>query len=300
MGAEIDFNVEAIDAVHLDATPPLADCDLMSPYVWLDEADHNPRIFVRAVPKALSETGNTGSIFYGEGKDGLSFKMDQDPVIAPGPGPLDVGGCEDPTVLMWDGRYIVYYTGVDKTRRSGQLLYAEGPTIDELNKKGVAHASSKTEGNTKEATVERTADGRWRLFYEYARNDASLIGLALGDGITGPWDEQPPPFSPRVDRWDNWHLSTGPLLTRDPNMPVMFYNGATRDARWRIGWAAFDRDCTKVVKRCIEPLIVPPPPLERQATDIAFAASVIVRDDRIHLYYSLADKALFRAIIRQG
>lgn len=26
----------------------------------------------------------------------------------------------------------------------------------------------------------------------------------------------------------------------------MFYNGATRDARWRIGWIAFDAEYTKV------------------------------------------------------
>jgi predicted GH43/DUF377 family glycosyl hydrolase len=292
-----DFDVEAIDAVHLDARTPLADRDWMSPYVW-DEGDGRLRMMVRAVPRTLDETGNTGSIYYGEGQDGLSFKMDADPVIAPGPGDLDIGGCEDPTVVKWGSEYVVYYTGVDRTRCSGQMLYAAGPTIDELAKKGIAHASSKTEGNTKEATIERTADGRWRLFYEFARNDASLIGLALGDGITGPWDEQPEPFLPRRQSWDNWHLSTGPLLTRDPDRPVMFYNGATRDARWRIGWIAFDRDCTKVVKRCIEPLIVPPPPLERGAIDIAFAASVITRGNRIHLYYSLSDRAIFRAVIR--
>ena len=39
----------------------------------------------------------------------------------------------------------------------------------------------------------------------------------------------------------------------------MFYNGATQDARWRIGWVAFNSDCTRVVGRGIEPLVVPPP-----------------------------------------
>jgi predicted GH43/DUF377 family glycosyl hydrolase len=202
--------------------------------------------------------------------------------------------------VRWNGQYVIYYTGVDETRCSGQMLYAAGPSIGALEKKGIAHASSKTEGNTKEATIDRTRDGRWRLFYEFARNDASLVGLALGNSITGPWEEQPEPFLPRPERWDNWHLSTGPLLTSDPDTPVMFYNGATRDARWRIGWVAFDRDYAKVVKRCVEPLIIPPPPLERDATDIAFAASAVARRDRVDLYYSLADKALFRATIRRS
>jgi predicted GH43/DUF377 family glycosyl hydrolase len=293
MARRVDFNVEKIEALGIELGEPLKDRDWMSPFVWQEDGGFS--MLARAVPRRLSDTGNTGAIHYGRSKDGVSFRIEDTPVIAPGPGPLDIGGCEDPSVVKWNGEYVVYYTGVYEDRASGQMLYASGPDLAHLTKRGVAYASSKSEGNTKEATIERTADNRWRLFYEYARDDASLIGLALGDGVGGPWFEQPAPFGPREERWDNWHLSTGPLLTSDPDMPVMFYNGATRDARWRIGWVAFNRDCTRVVDRCIEPMIIPPPPLERNATDIAFAASVVVMKNRIHLYYSLADKALFRA-----
>lgn len=295
---DLDFNVEAIEAVKVDVGAQLVDRDWMSPFVWAE--DGGLSMLARAVPASIADAGVTGAIYYGRSEDGISFVMEDTPVIAPGPGPLDIGGCEDPTVVMWNGEYVIYYTGVDASLASGQMLYASGPDLRHLTKRGVAYASSKTEGNTKEATIERTADNRWRLFYEFARENASLVGLALGDGVGGPWREQPAPFAPRTDRWDNWHLSTGPLLTDDPDMPVMFYNGATRDARWRIGWVAFNRGCTEVVDRCIEPLILPPPPLERTATDIAFAASVIVRSGKTWLYYSLADKALFRAQIRRS
>jgi predicted GH43/DUF377 family glycosyl hydrolase len=294
----LDFNVEAIDPVRLEATGVLATRDLMSPYVWQLDGGRFA-ILVRAVPRAGSSDQDTGTIWYGEGSDGLSFTMDDTPVLVPGPGALDIGGCEDPTPVLIDGRWVVYYTGVDATHSSGQMLYAEGPDLRSLVKKGVALASSKTEGNTKEATIERTADGRWRLFYEYARDNASLIGLAIGNDVAGPWTEQPAPFGPRTDQWDSWHLSTGPMLTSDPDQPVMFYNGATQDARWRIGWVAFDRDCTKVVDRCIEPLIVPPPQLQRAAADIAFAASVVDLGETAHLYYSLADRTLERAVVRK-
>jgi predicted GH43/DUF377 family glycosyl hydrolase len=179
------------------------------------------------------------------------------------------------------------------------MLYAVGPSISALEKKGVAMPSTPTMGNIKEATVDCTERGSWRMFFEYARNDASLVGLAIGDDIAGPWTDESDPFAPRLDGWDNWHLSTGPLLTTDKTMPVMFYNGATRDARWRIGWIAFDAEYSRVVDRCIEPLIVPPPALERTATDIAFAASVVTVEDQIWLYYSLADTHLYRAIIRR-
>jgi predicted GH43/DUF377 family glycosyl hydrolase len=295
----LDFNVRRIEAVTLDGPPALAARDLMSPYVWR-EPDGRWGIMVRAVVKPGQPLTDTGTIWTGWSDDGVHFTMMDRPSIVPGPGDHDAGGVEDPTVVRRDDGYVVYYSGVLADHAHGELSYAAGPALDRLTKSGVALASSKSEGNTKEATIDRTADGRWRLFYEYAADDASRIGLAIGADVAGPWTEQPTPLLPRQDSWDDWHLSTGPLLTDDPAMPVMFYNGATRDARWRIGWVAFDADYSRVVARGIEPLVTPPPVDDRSATDIAFAASVVVDDGAIWLYYSLEDRRLARALIRRS
>ena len=297
------FAIDRIERVSLVGGGELANRDQMSPYVWQDD-DGTFGIMVRGVPKNHQYTTDTGMVWYGKSQDGLTFTMRDEPILAPEPGGLDAGGCEDPTLVIHDGQWLVYYTGVDAEHDSGQMLYAEGTGPDDLTKKGIALASSKTEGNTKEATVERTADGNWRLFYEYARDNASLIGLAIGDGVAGPWHEQPRPFSPRPDQWDNWHLSTGPLLTDQPDNPVMFYNGATHDAHWRIGWVVFARDCGSVVARCDEPLITPPAS-GPDGVDIAFAASCLIPraaptvsspDKEFWLYYSIEDCALERAV----
>jgi len=106
------------------------------------------------------------------------------------------------------------------------------------------------------------------------------------------------PFTIRENSWDNWHLSTGPIVQLPGFDPVMFYNGATMDARWRIGWIAFDEDFSRVTGRGIEPLLVPPPPVERTADDIAFAASTVIEGDMIGLYFSLEDCTLRRALVR--
>lgn len=296
----VDFTVEAIEEIAIEGPAALCERDFMSPFVWQEE-DGRWGIMLRAVPKPGAPLTDTGVIWAGWCKDGVNFKMLPDPVIVPGPDAHDEGGVEDPTVVcMTDGSYVVYYTGVLADRAHGELSYASGPSIDRLAKSGVALASTKTAGNTKEATVQRTAGGHWRLFYEYAVEDSSRIGLAIGEGVAGPWTEKPVPFKPRAGVWDNWHLSTGPMLMNDPDRPVMFYNGATRDARWRIGWVAFDRDCMQVIDRCIEPLIVPPPAEDRAATDIAFAASVVVeKNGAIWLYYSLEDRRLARACLRR-
>lgn len=296
---ELDFNVKAIEKVVLHGPPELEARDLMSPYVWR-ESRGRWGIMVRAVTKAGAPMRDTGVIWAGWGEDGRAFTMLEHPSIVPGPDAHDAGGVEDPTVVCRAQDYVVYYTGVYADHAHGELSYATGPSLDRLTKSGAALASTKSEGNTKEATIDLGTDGRWRLFYEYAADQASRIGMAIGADIAGPWAEQPTPFMPRDDSWDDWHLSTGPLLTDDPQMPVMFYNGATRDARWRIGWAAFSADYSRVVSRGIEPLITPPPVDDRTATDIAFAASVVVDGADIWLYYSLEDRCLARARIRRS
>ena len=298
MRKRVAFVVDQIDRVTMAGNAQVSQRDLMSPYVW-QPSSGKFAMLVRAVPH-LGECAETGTIWYAASDDGLAFIASNLPVLVPGPGPADIGGCEDPTpVFAPDGSVVVYYTGVDATRTHGEMLYASGPSVDKLEKRGIAMPGAPSEGNLKEATVDRTASGGWRMFYEYARNEASLIGLAVGDDAAGPWRHLPEPFTPRSDAWDAWHLSPGPLLTTDKDCPVMFYNGATHDARWRIGWIAFDAEYTRVTDRCIEPLIVPPPRDQRTDTDIAFAASVSVVDGEIWLYYSIEDTDLYRAIIRQ-
>jgi predicted GH43/DUF377 family glycosyl hydrolase len=298
----IDFNVERITPIRVEAKGSLKGRDLMSPFVW-ELPRGSIHILLRGVPDVDDpEAEGTGSIYYGTSSDGIHFTMDAEPVLAPDsdPGSPDHGGCEDPTVLHSNGQFVVYYTGVERTHTHGVMLYATGPDMHHLTKRGIAHRSSKKEGNVKEATIAHTPEGKWRLFYEYAYNQASRIGLALGESMTGPWHERESPIEPRKDRWDNWHLSTGPMLRNDPDQPVMFYNGATKDARWRIGWAIFDRDCQNVVYRCIQPLITPTPPNHRSDTDIAFAASVLDKGEFAHLYYSVNDREVYMALIRRS
>jgi predicted GH43/DUF377 family glycosyl hydrolase len=297
----IAYSIEGIDTVTLDIAGQdglLAGHDLMSPYVWTVEG--RTHLLVRVLANPLAAGDPTGVIFSGVSDDGLFFAMNPAPAIAPGPEAIDAGGVEDPTVVLSSGNsLLVFYTGVDARREQGSLLVAQGPDLTHLTKQQVMLKAPEGEGNVKEATVARGADGRYRLFYEYAKDNASRIGMALSDHAEGPWQAVADPFTIREDSWDNWHLSTGPVVARDGHAPVMFYNGATADARWRIGWIVFDENYTRVVDRGVEPLLVPPPPNERAAIDIAFSASCLVDGEAIYLYYSLEDRLLRRARVRE-
>jgi beta-1,2-mannobiose phosphorylase / 1,2-beta-oligomannan phosphorylase len=293
----VDYVVERLADVTLVCDPPLKSMDWMSPFVWADTSGLT--MMMRGVPNPLGPNDPTGVIFRGQSRDGLNFVMDPRPSIEPGPEPIDGGGVEDPTVEVTSDGIVVFYTGVETGRKQGALLAASGPDAERLSKRTVLLKAPEGQGNIKEATLAQASDGSWRLFYEFAHEDASRIGVAHAGSINDPWIPVAEPVSVREGSWDNWHLSTGPIVTLPGRDPVMFYNGATHDARWRIGWVTFDPAMTRVTGRCVEPLLVPPPAADRSATDIAFAASAVVTgNDCLDLYYSLEDRMLSRASIK--
>lgn len=290
------FAVTYIEALQIDCDPPLSKMYKLSPFVWKTQRGYE--MLIRAVPHSEIPAEKIARIYHGWSEDGLRFRMGCEPVIAPGPDEDDLDGCEDPTLAIVDGTYYVYYTGWNERRKRGQLLLASGHDPEHLEKRGVALASLPECENPKEATIVSAADGSWRLFFEYANGGASKIGIAAGNAVTGPWHVFNAPFDARADNWDSWHLSTGPVCTQSAG-PVMFYNGATRDAAWRIGWVSFDPSFERITGRSADPLIAPPAQREADATDIAFAASAIDAGESIALYYSIADKDMYCARIRR-
>ena len=160
--------------------------------------------------------------------------MDIAPALFPGPDEADLDGCEDPTVIAAPDGLSVWYTGYNEQQKMGRLMLARGASPNLLEKHGVVLESTDRFKNPKGATIV-WADNGWRIFFEYARDDASLIGEARTGLLNGVWrDRSEGPIKPRKDKWDSWHLSPGPVIGERSDTPVMFYNGATKDAQWRI------------------------------------------------------------------
>ena len=290
----MDFELLDDEAIETRADEPLASFYQLSPFVWRQEGALHAMI--RAVPHDENPLKKIARIYYGVSRDGLVFEMDSQPAIAPGPGDDDRDGCEDPTVAVLADNTYVYYTGWNQTRLRGTLMLASGSDVRHLQKRGVALASQPGCLNPKEAEIALAHDKSWHLFFEYAAEDQSRIGRAHSEHIEGPWQVGDPPFERREASWDSWHLSTGPVVTIG-DRAVMFYNGATNSAKWRIGWICFDRNYGSIVDRCAGPLVTPPHPKDDE-TDIAFAASAVSNGDRILLYYSVADQYMRRATLR--
>lgn len=290
--------VDEIRTLLLKRSPRIANMYALSPFVWREGPVY--KLLLRIVPREADPAKKIARIHYGESTDGLTFNVEDEPLISGEESGEDRDGCEDPTVAMVDGKYYIYYTGWNEAQKRGQLMLAAGTDLRHLQKCGVALPWSSDFQNPKEATLARASDGTWRLFFEFAAGDASKIGVAASPGAGGPWTILEPLWHARPDRWDAWHLSTGPIVDDDSGNPMMFYNGATADAKWRIGWIRFDTSYSRVVARSNDPMITPPSPRTRGATDIAFAASAIELPDGINLYYSVSDEDLYRATLRLG
>jgi predicted GH43/DUF377 family glycosyl hydrolase len=110
----------------------------------------------------------------------------------------------------------------------------------------------------------------------------------------GPWAFGPSPLVPRADGFDSWHLSPSSAIRCADGTHILFYNGASKEAVWRIGYALLDGTATVVLDRPAEALIEPFG-LTGDDTNIAFAASAVVEDSKnACIYYSIADRRPYR------
>lgn len=291
------FTVGETASLEIKCPGSLAEMYTLSPFVWREDQTYG--LLLRVVNHSDIPAEKVSRVHYGTSQDGLAFTVGDQPVIAPGPGTDDRDGCEDPTLATVQDMTYVYYSGWNQRSERGQLMLAAGVNAEHLEKRGVAIPYTKEQENPKEASILQAADGTWRLFFEYSHGGASRVGLATSPAVDGPWTVRDSPFQARPGQWDDWHLSPGPVLSFDSAHPVMFYNGGTHEAHWRIGWVQFDEQCLRVIDRGDQPLITPPPG-EPGDTDIAFIASAVQQGQDIFLYYSVADKTLVRTTIREA
>jgi predicted GH43/DUF377 family glycosyl hydrolase len=271
--------------------PDLADFFVLSPFAVRSEQGYE--MLLRLVNPSDDPMKKVSRIHYASSSDGIAFDVGPE-VIAPGNwDDPDGAGCEDPTVVGKAGSYSVFYSGYNAVNNSTSMLRASGTSLTSLTKTGLVFQPDAIHRNTKEAAVVRTPIG-FRMFFEYAQDGASLIGVADAARIEGPWAFSGSPLLPRPNSFDSWHLSPSSAIRCADGTHILLYNGASREAAWRIGYALLDQSATVVLDRPKEPLIEPFG-LTGDDTNIAFAASSVVEyANNACIYYSIADRRPYR------
>lgn len=174
-----DFRLVRLDELTFVSSDELAGMYKLSPCVWQENSHFE--LLLRVVNYSDNPSEKVARIHHGSSPDGLRFRLDETPVLAPGPdvpNSYDSGGCEDPTIARDGGVYYVYYTGWNEHVKRGELLLASGRDVHHLKKKGIALRRSELVANPKEATIVQAPDRSWRLFFEYGHSGKSKIGLA--------------------------------------------------------------------------------------------------------------------------
>jgi predicted GH43/DUF377 family glycosyl hydrolase len=251
-------------------------------------------VLLRLVNRDEDSSKKISRIHCATSSDGSRFDVGIEVI---GPGGLhepDGAGCEDPTVAFDGDSYTAFYSGYNALHRRSSMLAASGRTLLELRKVGMVLAPDDAYANSKEAALVATPTG-FRMFFEYSRDGASHIGAADAPLIAGPWTYADSPIRRRSDAFDSWHLSPSSAIRRADGTHVLFYNGSSKKADWRINYALMDETASVVLDRPQVPLLSPFG-LDEGDTDIAFGASTLVDPaGDVWLYYSVADRKPYRS-----
>jgi beta-1,2-mannobiose phosphorylase / 1,2-beta-oligomannan phosphorylase len=277
--------------------PALEDFYVLSPYALRCAGGYE--MLLRLVNRDEDASKKVSRIHHASSSDGLRFDVGA-VVIAPGTADEpDGAGCEDPTVVG-DGRsYTVFYSGYNALHNRSSMLRATGSTLTALRKAGTVFPPTDSYANQKEAAVVATSQG-FRVFFEYARDDASHIGVADASSLAGPWSYAESPLEQRAGAFDSWHMSPSSAVRRADGTHVLFYNGSSKKTDWRISYAVLDETATVVLERPVTPLISAFG-LEDGDTDIAFVASTPVDSSgNVWLYYTIADRKPYRSRVDLG
>jgi predicted GH43/DUF377 family glycosyl hydrolase len=220
---------------------------------------------------------------------------------------------EDPTIVTVDGVKYVFYSAVEPKRNNedGVLVsigMVKGQTVDALNQNNrkIILTPEKVGGQlnrkvdmVKEPEFIKTKDGKWLMIYEYGSGGVSRIGMAESKTLTGNYENHRELINPREGKWDNQHVSPGPIIRTSRGDLLMFYNGRgpkneqDQTPTWAIGSVIIDLSTGGLLQRSEDPIILPPEEIGPDGQLIAFANSVV--EEKHMLYYTAADKRMIVA-----
>ena len=260
---------------------------------WMEAGVFNPAA-VKVNGKTVllfraRDAHGTSRIGYASSADGMHFKIDPRPVLAPATAYERGGGVEDPRVVRIGAVYYMTYTGYN--RHDAQLCLATSHDLRHWRRHGVilpAYKGAWVTGWTKSgAIVPERINGKWWMYYLGTRHDPDgkdrdYMGLASSADLLHWSDATREPVLPRKPgAFDSRVMEPGPppLVTRAGIL--LLYNGADERLVYGPGWVLFDKaDPRRVLARSDQPFLLPKLVWERIGTvpNVIFLEGVTERD----------------------
>ena len=225
------------------------------------------------------------------------------PVLYPSGGSW--GGCEDPRMVVIDGRvYITFnmFDGWDFIRVAAISISEEDFLTEQFWKWDGPHILSKPGELHKNWVIfPEKINGKYAILHSVS----PAIDIAYRDSIEDIGTEEPfinswvgarASLPMREDVWDSFIRSAGPPPVRTDYGWLLFYHAmdAREPSRYKLGAMILDlNDPTKVLYRSVGPVLAPDEYYENNGKPgIVYACGAVVREGTLFVYYGGADKVV--------
>ncbi|MHB0865623.1 MAG: glycoside hydrolase family 130 protein [Minisyncoccota bacterium] len=225
------------------------------------------------------------------------------PVMYPSGGSW--GGCEDPRMVLIDGRvYVTFnmFDGWDFIRVAVISIAQEDFLKEHFGKWDGPHILSRPGEIQKNWVLfPEKIHGKFAILHSIA----PAIEIAYRDSMEDIGEEEPfieswvgarSNLSVRADAWDSRVRSAGPPPIKTSLGWLLFYhaNDEREPSRYKLGAMLLDLDDpTKILYRSILPVLSPDEPYENNGKPgIVYACGAVVNDGKLFVYYGAADKVI--------
>lgn len=215
------------------------------------------------------------------------------------------GGCEDPRMVLMEGRvYVTFnmFDGWDFTRVAVISIAEDDFMMEQFWKWDGPYLLSRPQQVHKNWVLfPEKIDGRYAILHsvvpeiEIAYRD-SIENIGTIEPYIESWVGARGDLPAQKDAWDSFVRGAGPPPVKTPQGWLLLYHAIDeRDpGRYKLGAMLLDLvDPTKVLYRATEPVLSPDEPYENHGKPgIVYACGAVVRDETLFIYYGGADKVV--------
>ncbi|UCB47543.1 MAG: glycoside hydrolase family 130 protein [Spirochaetota bacterium] len=226
-------------------------------------------------------------------KDGISFKVEENPFIYP-VSESEKYGCEDARASLIDGRYYINFTVISEDSWATALAVTDD--FQHLERKGIIFHPE----NKDVAIFPEKVGGKYIALH---RPNNSGFGRASIWYSESPdllhWGNHKCLIRPRDTKWESMKIGGGAPPIKTPEGWLIIYHGKGDNSVYSLFCLLLDlKEPYRVIRRAKEPLIIPTEPFETEGffPNVVFSNGVVELNNRVYIYYGAADESIGLAI----
>jgi predicted GH43/DUF377 family glycosyl hydrolase len=254
----------------------------------------DPRLIIRAAETYLTSISH---LRVARSKDGINFEIEDTPAIAPA-NDYEAFGIEDPRIALIDDVYYISYVAVCPVGVTTCL--ASTKDFRSFERHGVIFCPD----NKDAVLFPERVGGR---YYALHRPVSALfrkqeIWIAESGDLMC-WGNHRYVMSPRTGCWDEVKIGASAVPFKTERGWLEIYHGADGNNRYCLGAVLLDAEQPwKVIRRDEKPILEPQMDYEIEGFfgNVVFSCGLLCEDDKLRIYYGVADTAVCYAELALG